>query len=84
MVLDGKALPMEQRLLGSEVSEAAMVDNVDESKPPRASVDVDHPMEPDMIAYAETQTFGARLRVILLLSLTCWALVIASVALIAG
>lgn len=84
MVLDVRALPMEHRLRGSEVSEAAMVDNVEESKPPRASEDVDHPVEPDMIAYAESQPFGARLRMIILLSLICWAMVIAGVALIAS
>lgn len=84
MVLDVKALPMEHRLRGSEVSQAAMVDNIEESKPPRASEDVDHSAELDMIAYVETRSYGARLRMIILLSLICWALVIAGVALIAG
>lgn len=76
--------PVEQRLQGSEVSETVMVDNVEESKPPRASEDVDHDVDADMPTHAETQSYGARLRMIILLSLACWALIIAGVAAIAG
>ena len=75
---------MEHRLHGSEVSEAAMVDDFEESKPPRASEDVDQGVDADMIAYAETRSYGARLRMIILLSMMAWALVIAGAALIAG
>lgn len=75
---------MEERSQGLEVSEAEMVDDFDESKPPLASGDVDQGVETDMIAHVETRSYGARLRMIILLSLLCWALVIAGVAAIAG
>ena len=75
---------MEHKLHGLEASEAAMIDDFEESNPARASESVDHDVETDMIAYAQTRSYGTRLRMIILLSLICWALVIAGVALVAG
>lgn len=72
------------RLQRSEVSETAMVDNFEEPKQPRASEDVDHGEETNMISRVETSSFAARLRMIILLSLVSWALVIAAVAWIAA
>ena len=61
-----------------------MVDNFEEPRQSRASEDVDHSVEADMISHVETTSYAARLRMIILLSLICWALVIAGVAWIAG
>lgn len=71
-----------ERLHRSEVSETAMFENFEESKPSGAShEDGDHGVKAHMIAQVETLSFAARLRMIMLLSLMCWALVIAGVAL---
>ena len=75
---------MDHRLLGAEVSETAIVDNFEEPKQTRTSEDVDQSAETDMITYVETTSYAARLRMIILLSLICWALVIAGVAWVAG
>ena len=61
-----------------------MVDNFEEPKQPQASLDDDdRGSENDMIAHAETTSYTARLRMIILLSLISWALVIAGAAVIA-
>lgn len=75
---------MEHRLRGAEVSEAEMVDNFEEPNQTLASEDVDQGAETDMITYIETPSFAARLRMIILLSLICWALVIGGAVWIAG
>lgn len=75
---------MDQRLSGAEVSESAMVDNVEEPKQTRASEDVDQSSETEMIIYAETTSYAARLRMIILLSLICWALVAGGAVWVAG
>lgn len=75
---------MDHRLLGAEVSDTRMVDNFEEPKQNRTSGDVDQGAETEMITYIETNSYAARLRMIILLSLICWVLVIAGVAWIAG
>ena len=75
---------MERTLQGPEVSETAMVDNFEEPNQSRASEDVDHGAATDMITHVETTSYATRLRMIILLSLICWALVIAGVAWVAG
>jgi hypothetical protein len=59
-----------------------MVDDVEEPMQPQASGDVKG-VEAEM-TYAERPSYPARLRMIILLSLICWALAIAGVAWVAG
>lgn len=76
---------MEDGHQGPGVFEAAMVDNFEEPKQPQASQQCDgRGAETDMIAYADTPSYAARFRMIILLSLICWGLVIAGAAVIAG
>lgn len=75
---------MDHKLRGAEVSESAMVDNFEEPNQTRASEDVDQSAETDMITYVETTSYAARLRIIILLSLVCWALVIGGAVWVAG
>lgn len=74
---------MEHKLQGWEVVETAMVDNFEEPKQPQASQEDDEPgVEADMISQIEIKPFAERLRMIIALSLICWAVVLAVLALI--
>lgn len=76
---------MEDLAQGSEKSDGAMVDNVEEPKQPRTSHDeIDDGADSEMNAYAELKPFGERLRMIILLSLLCWAVLIAIAVLAIG
>lgn len=62
-----------------------MVDNFENPKEPQASPeDDDQGVADEMINQIEVKPFAERLRMIIALSLLCWALVIGAVALIAG
>ncbi len=62
-----------------------MVENFEEATPSRASIEGgDQGVEADMITHIENPSFAARLRMIILLSLICWALAIAGAVLIVG
>ena len=76
---------MEHRLHGSGISESEMVDEFEEPNQPRASHgEVDQGTEADMTSYVEPAPYAARLRMIILLSLACWAALIAGAALVFG
>ena len=76
---------MEHALQRSEASETSMVDNFEESRPSRTSQEGgNHAVEADMIIHVESRSYAARIRVIILLSMICWALVIAGAMLIVG
>ena len=78
--------PPEAGLNGPEVSYRPMVDNLHDPAPPQASSDdVEHlRVEEAMTDSADNRSFGAKLRMIILLSLICWAVLIAAAVWIVG
>ena len=77
--------PMEHKLPRWRAVEAAMVDNFEEPKSPQASAeDDDQGVPADMINQVEIKPFAERLRMIIALSLICWALLLAVLALVLG
>jgi hypothetical protein len=67
---------------GLGTSAAAMVDKFEETNPSQTSEDVDQDAEAKMTSIAETKPFAVQLRMIILLSLICWAVFILGGALI--
>ena len=76
--------PMEHKLQGWGVVEATMVDSFEEPKPPQASEEDDQGAPADMINQIEIKPFAERLRMIIALSLICWAVLLAMLALVLG
>lgn len=78
------ALPMNTRLKGSEVSDIPMVDDFDETTQHRdspKSVSVgDGDAEGATMKHVERSSLAASLRMIILLSLICWAVLLAVIA----